>query len=193
MAQTTRSTSKSPKSRGNGTRAKSGSSSKSAASKSAATRASRSKRSSSNGKRTKPKSTAGKRTTTKRVRQASRSTARSRTGAESVTTTALDKTKAAGHAVAEAASKAKTPLIAGGTALAGAAAGAVLRDRLATKRSKNPLKRLRGVSMPRPASKMDLGKLDLNTVKSMADRVSAYGQRASDIAAAVEQTRNKRK
>jgi hypothetical protein len=30
----------------------------------------------------------------------------------------------------------------------------------------------------------------LGTVKSVADRVSAYGQRASDIAAAVEKTRN---
>ena len=103
--------------------------------------------------------------------------------------TAVDKTKSAGRAVAEAASKAKTPLIAGGTALAGAAAGAVLKDRLAGTRSKNPLKRLGGVSLPKP----DLGKLDLEQVKSAAERVSAYGQQASDIASAVEKTRKKNK
>jgi hypothetical protein len=46
--------------------------------------------------------------------------------------------------------------------------------------------------MPKSAAKLDLGKLDLNTVKSTADRVSAYGKQASDIAAAVERTRSKR-
>jgi len=75
----------------------------------------------------------------------------------------------------------------------GAAAGAVINDRLATNRSKNPLKRIRGVSMPKPTAKLDLGKLDLDTVKSTADRVTAYGQQASDIAAAVEKTRKKNK
>jgi hypothetical protein len=42
---------------------------------------------------------------------------------------------------------------------------------------------MRGASLP---------KLDLDTVKQAADRVSAYGQQASDIAAAVERTRNKK-
>jgi hypothetical protein len=41
---------------------------------------------------------------------------------------------------------------------------------------------MRGASMP---------KLDLDTVKLAADRVSAYGQQASDMAAAVEKTRKK--
>ena len=75
----------------------------------------------------------------------------------------------------------------------GAAAGAVVKDRLAANRSNNPLKRLRGVSMPKTATKLDLSKLDLETVKSAAERVSAYGQQASDIAAAVEKTRKKNK
>jgi hypothetical protein len=51
--------------------------------------------------------------------------------------------------------------------------------------SKGPLKLLGSVSVP----KLDLREFDLGTVKSVADRV-AYGQQASDIAAAVEKTRN---
>ena len=69
-------------------------------------------------------------------------------GSESIPDTAVEKTKGAGHVISEAASKAKAPLIVGGTALVGAAAGAVVRDRFGTKRSKNPLNRLRGVSLP---------------------------------------------
>jgi hypothetical protein len=52
--------------------------------------------------------------------------------------------------------------------------------------SKGPLKLLGSVSVP----KLDLREFDLGTVKSVADRVSAYGQQASDIAAAVDKTRN---
>lgn len=99
----------------------------------------------------------------------------------------------AAHAISEAASKAKTPLIVGGTALAGAAAGAVVKDRLGTKRSRNPFSRLRGVSLPKPTAKLKLGELDLDKVKSAADRVSAYSQQASDIATAMEKTRKKNK
>jgi hypothetical protein len=101
----------------------------------------------------------------------------------------VDRAKAAGSAVAGAASKAKTPLIAGGTALAGAAVGLVVKDRLDSSGSKSPLKRLRGTSLPNPASR--LRKVDLDTVKSVADRMSVYGRQASDIAEAVEKTRKK--
>jgi hypothetical protein len=95
--------------------------------------------------------------------------------------------------ISEAASKAKTPLIVGGTALVGAAAGAVIKDRFGTKRSNNPLNRLRGVSLPRPTAKLNLSELDLDKVKSTAERVSAYSQQASDIATAMEKTRKKNK
>jgi hypothetical protein len=90
------------------------------------------------------------------------------------------------RAVADVASKAKVPLIAGGTAIVGAAAGVVLKDRLGAGKSRNPLNRLGGMSMPK-----SVAKLDLATVKSAADRVSAYGQQASDIAGAIEKTRKK--
>ena len=94
-----------------------------------------------------------------------------------------------GRAVADAASKAKTPLIAGGTALVGAAAGAVIKSRLgAGSGKKGPLKRL-GAS--KPLAKLDLGKLDLDAVKSFAGQMKAYSQQASDIADAVEKTRKK--
>ena len=95
--------------------------------------------------------------------------------------------------VSDAASKARIPLIAGGTALIGAAAGAVIKDRFGTKRSNNPLKRLRGVSLPRPTSKLDLSKLDLDKIKNAAERVNAYSRQASDIATAMEKTRRKNK
>lgn len=195
MAQTTKSKSKSSASR-DGSRAKSSGPSKSAASKrsspkrsspngkSAASKRSSSKRSSPNGNRAKS-------TTATRPRAQSRPKAQSRNGAGSPNDTVIDRAKGAGQAVANAASKAKTPLIAGGTALIGAAAGAAIKDRLTTNRSKNPLKRLSGVSMPKPAANLDPGKLNVKAVKSTAERVSAYAQQASDIAAAVEKTRKK--
>ena len=127
-------------------------------------------------------------TSTAQRRSKSRSTGQSRNGAQSFKNTVVDGTKAGGRAVADVASKAKVPLIAGGTAIVGAAAGVVLKDRLGASKSKNPLNRLGGMSMPKSAAK-----LDLDTVKSAADRVSAYGQQASDIAGAIEKARKKNK
>lgn len=193
---TTKSTSKRSAST-NGSKPKAASSGRSAAAK---TKSSSSKRTSSNGNKPKSasasKSSNGSKPKTKtasRSKAKSRTSAQSRSGADSFAGTAVEKTKAAGHTVAEAASKAKTPLIAGGTAIVGAAAGVLIKDRLGVKRSKNPLKRLGGVSMPKPTGGLDLGKVDLKTVKSTAERVSAYGQQASDLAAAVEKTRKKNK
>jgi hypothetical protein len=65
----------------------------------------------------------------------------------------------------------------------------VIKSRLGAGNSKkNPLKRL-GAS--KPMAKLDLGKLDLDTVKTLATQMKAYGQQASDIADAVEKTRKK--
>lgn len=161
MAQTTKSKSKRSTSR-NSTQAKS--SNRSGSSKSAG-----GKRKSSNNSRATSKGTGRKRSTSRRTAQA----------------------KSGANPIAEAASKARTPLLAGGTALIGVAAGAVLKDRLDSKGSRNPLRRLRGPSMPKSVRNADLSKIDLDTVKKAAERVSAYGQQASDIAAAVEKTRKK--
>jgi len=136
------------------------------------------------------KSTSAKPKTTRQPaskrKPASRSNSAATNGSGSVPEMALDRTKAAGHAVADAASKARIPLIAGGTAVAGAAAGVILKDRF--DRSRGPLKRLKSVSLPKAARQ-----LDLDTVKSAAERVSAYGQQASDVAGALEKTRKKNK
>ncbi len=108
-------------------------------------------------------------------------------GAGSIADTAIDKAKTSGRAVAGAAAKAKTPLIAGATALVGAAGGAVIKSRLEVGNSKkSPLKRLGGSKQM-----AKLGKLDLDTVKTLATQMKAYSQQASDIADAVEKTRKK--
>ena len=139
----------------------------------------------SGGGRSKPHSSSS--STSKRTTK-SRSTGQSRNGVKSLKDTVVDGTKASGRAAADVASKAKVPLIAGGAAIVGAAAGVVLKDRVGPSKSKNPLKRLDGMSMPK-----SVAKLDLDTVKSAADRVSAYGQQASDIAGVIEKTRQKNK
>jgi hypothetical protein len=172
MAQSTKSRSKTSASR-NGSRANAAKSRSGTAAKRSSSRRTRSA-----GSRAKQ---------TSATRGGSRSSARS-SGAESIMNTAIARTKSAGHAVADAASKAKTPIIAGGSAIAGAAVGAVVKGRLDGS-SKGPLRRLRGASLPKPAR--NLRKVDVDTVKSFADRMSAYGRQASDIAEAVERTRKK--
>lgn len=97
--------------------------------------------------------------------------------------------KSAGRTMAAAASKAKTPLIAGGAALAGGAAAFLVNQRATA--SKGPMQRLRRVSLPKPNGKLDLSKVDLGTIKSTAERVSAFGQQAADVAAAAEKARKK--
>lgn len=155
------------------------------------TRSTTKKSTSRNGSRangsTASKSSAAKRTTSssKRTGSTSRSKPRSQPNPPSLTDAAIDQTKSAGSSIATAASKAKGPLIAGGTALAGVAAGVLIKSRIDAKWSKNPLKRLGSPSMP------NLGKLDLDSVKAAAERVSAYGQQASDIAKAIEKTQKK--
>lgn len=152
-------------------------------SRSTSAKRSSSSRSSSNGSRAK-----GASASRSRPRTPSRSAQKSN-GAGSITDTAIDKATTSGRAVADAASKAKAPLIAGGTALAGAAVGAVIKSRLgAGNGKKGPLKRLGGF---KPMAKLDLGKLDLDTVKSLASHMQAYSQQATDIANAVEKTRKK--
>jgi hypothetical protein len=142
-----------------------------------------SSRRSSNGSRAK-----GASASRSRSRAQSRS-AQNRNGAGSIADTAIDKAKTSGRAVADAAAKAKTPLIAGATALVGAAGGAVIKSRLGAGNSKkSPLKRLGG---SKQMAKLDLGKLDLDTVKTIATQMKNYGQQASDIADAVEKTRKK--
>lgn len=178
MAQSTKT--KSSNSRSNTRQKARGSSRSTSAKRSNSTSSSRR---SSNGSRAK-----GPSASQSRSRAQSRS-AQNRNGAGSIADTAIDKAKTSGRAVADAAAKAKTPLIAGATALVGAAGGAVIKSRLGAGNSKkSPLKRLGG---SKPMAKLDLGKVDLDTVKTLATQMKAYGQQASDIADAVEKTRKK--
>ena len=178
MAQATKTKSSKSSNSRSGTRRKGSGSERSTSAK-----RSSSSRSSTNGSRAK-----GASAPRSRPRAQSRSAQKSN-GAGSITDTAIDKATTSGRAVADAASKAKTPLIAGGTALVGAAAGAVIKSRLgAGSGKKGPLKRL-GAS--KPLANLDLSKLDLDAVKSFAGQMKAYSQQASDIADAVEKTRKK--
>ena len=133
-----------------------------------------------NSKSSNSKSTGSKRTSASNRSTKSRSSnstsAASKNGA-------TGKLSSAGHTVAEAASKAKTPLIAGGAALAGAAGGILVKNRAGS--SRGPLSKL--PSMP----SVNLSKVDLETVKSAAERVSSLSRQAADIADAAEKTRKK--
>ena len=87
--------------------------------------------------------------------------------------------------IADKASKARVPLIAGGTAIASAAAGAAAHKFAESRSGANgKLGRLTS-KLPSP------GKLDAGKVKSAGERLSALGQQTADIAAAVEKTRKK--
>ena len=188
MPQTAKSTSKKARSR-NGSSPRSSSPTKNGSAK-----RSTSQRAGSSRTRAKQGSSSTRsRSKSTRARPKPRSSAQAGNGTASFPSAAVERTKSVGGAISEAASKAKTPLIAGGTALVGAAAGAVVKDRLEKSRSKGPLRRLRGISVPKPGGTLNLANLDLEKVKAAADRVSAYGQQASDIASAAEKTRKKNK
>jgi hypothetical protein len=59
--------------------------------------------------------------------------------------------------------------------------------------SRNPLKKLSSPSMPKSLKKMDLGKLDLETITSAGQRVGKIGQQVGDVAEAAEKARKKSK
>jgi hypothetical protein len=92
--------------------------------------------------------------------------------------------------VSDIASKAKTPLVAGGAALAGIAGGIALKSRTESRR---PVKRLRAVSLPKSVKNIDLSKLDLKAITSAARRVQSVGEQVGDVADATEKTRKKHK
>ena len=93
-----------------------------------------------------------------------------------------------GEKVSSVASKAKTPLLAAGAALAGIAGGVALRSR---NDHKSPLKRLRAPSMPKTLKSVDLSKIDLDTITSAAHKVRSIGEQVGDVADAAEKTRKK--
>jgi hypothetical protein len=94
--------------------------------------------------------------------------------------------QSAGSAVSSFASRAKTPLIAGGAALAGLAAGAVLTDRTGKRRNF-----LNGISLPRPNGRLRKGiNVDPEAIASAAKRVGTFGQQVSRVATEVQKARD---
>jgi hypothetical protein len=88
-------------------------------------------------------------------------------------------TKAAGRAVASAASQAKVPLVIGGAAVTGAAGALIAKNRWGgSGRGRGGRRR---ISLP-----MRNGKLDLDAVASAARRVGAIGEQVGDVANAIQ-------
>jgi len=96
----------------------------------------------------------------------------------------------AGGKVGDLASKAKTPLVAGGAALAGIAGGVALKSRTESRR---PLQGLRSVSLPKSFKNVDLSKIDLDVITDAARAVRSIGEQVGDVADAAEKTRKKHK
>jgi len=88
------------------------------------------------------------------------------------------------------ASKAKTPLLAGGAALAGVAGGVALKSR---NQNRRPIKRLNSVSLPKSLKNIDLSKVDLGSITEAARQVRAIGEQVGDVADAADKTRKKHK
>jgi hypothetical protein len=87
--------------------------------------------------------------------------------------------------VAQLASKAKTPLLAGGAAIAGIAGGVALKSR---NDSRGPLKALRSVSMPK-----SLKNIDLEQMIEVGRQVRTIGEQVGDVADTAAKTRKKHK
>jgi hypothetical protein len=90
-----------------------------------------------------------------------------------------------GGKVAQLASKAKTPLLAGGAAIAGIAGGVALKSR---NDSRRPLNALRSVSLPK-----SLKHIDLDQVIEVGRQVRSIGEQVGDVVETAEKTRKKHK
>lgn len=170
---------------------RSGSSRSSSRSGSSSTKASsRSRRRSSNGSRAKG-STSRSQASRKR---SSGATSRARSTGRGAASAGRAAPSKAGGTVAQVASKAKTPLLAGGAALAGIAGALVMRDR---NKTRNPLKKMSAPSMPKgmskSLSKVDLSKVDIESLTSAGRRVGKIGQQVGAVAEATDWARKKNK
>jgi hypothetical protein len=87
--------------------------------------------------------------------------------------------------VTKLASKAKTPLLAGGAALAGLAGGVALKSR---NESKRPVKRFRSVQLPKSVKN-----IDLEQVIDAGRRIRSFGEQVGDVADTADKTRRKHK
>jgi hypothetical protein len=91
----------------------------------------------------------------------------------------------AGGKVAQFASKAKAPLLAGGAALAGIAGGVALKSR---NDSRRPLNALKSVSMPK-----SLKNIDLDQMIEAGRQARKLGEQVGDVADTAAKARKKLK
>jgi hypothetical protein len=96
-----------------------------------------------------------------------------------------DSVRKAGDRVTNLASRAKTPLLAGGAALAGLAGGVALKSRTESKR---PTKRFRSVQLPKSVKN-----IDLERIIEAGRRIRSIGEQVGDVADTAEKTRKKHK
>jgi hypothetical protein len=90
------------------------------------------------------------------------------------------------------ASKAKTPLIAGGAALAGIAGGVAGAIALKSRtEGRRPVKSFRTRALPKSLKNADLGKIDLDAITDAAHRIRSIAEQVGDVADAAEKTRKK--
>ncbi len=150
----------------------------------AQTKASTSRRRAASNSRTRSSKTSRSRSNASRARSANRaqSSPNGASGAESIKETVKAGTQSSARRVAAFAEKAKTPLLTGGAALAGAA-GATLLAARSRRRTK-----VLGVSLPkRNGLKLDAQKIT-EAIADAAKRADRIGQRVSRAANGVQTT-----
>jgi hypothetical protein len=160
---------------------------------------SRARRSSSSRNRTTSRNGSSQTTKSSRTNR-SRNSTRGRNGSSQTSTTKVAELaakakpqaekvkrtgKMTGERVTEFASKAKTPLVAGGAALAGIAGGLALKSRTESKR---PTKRFRAVQLPK-----SLKNVDLDQLIEAGRRVRSIGEQVGDVADTADKTHKKHK
>ena len=132
-------------------------------------------------KQTSRNGSSGKGRTTSRSSRNGASASRSRTRSQS-SNGPVEKTT---EKVSQLASKAKTPLVAGGAALAGIAGGLALKSR---SESKRPTKMFSAVQLPK-----SLRNIDLDQLIDAGRRVRSIGEQVGDVADTAEKTHKKHK
>jgi hypothetical protein len=123
------------------------------------------------------RSNTAKRPSTRRASSSSASNGRGRV--QAVKGAVSGGAQEAGHVVGEAASKAKTPLLAGGAALAGLAGGVAIGARGMRQR------KVMGVPMPRRSAM----KKSTKNLASAAKDVGKFGQQVGELSGEVRRTR----
>jgi len=129
-----------------------------------------------------PSKKAAKKTQTRPKSSSGNRSSNGQTRVKAVKQTVEGSTKEAGQAVGKAASKAKTPLLAGGAALAGAAGGLALS---AMRSRQSQSHKVLGMKMPQPKRV----KVRSRDVARAAKEVGTFGQHVGELATEMRHAR----